>query len=148
MRRPEPILKNSPLPHENSFPIYLALVPRLSVATMIFMKFKQVLIASATLMLGMSMNACSFRHREPEVGSLSSSQEFDPYTNTWKTATHVVPATPSEPNQTLAQQAELKKSENSIANKMSRSAASVGTTLKKPLQWLPWTKKSEDATVQ
>jgi hypothetical protein len=114
--------------------LYLGLVPRPSSASIATMKFHQVLIAGATLMLGMSMNACSFLHREqPASAPMSTTQEFDPYTNSWKTTSRVVTVAPSEPNQALQQEAELKKNENSMLNKVGRAGNSVGNTLKKPL---------------
>lgn len=113
------------------------------------MKFPQVLVAGAVLLLGMSMNACSFLSSEkPASAPLSSSQEFDPYTNSWKTSTRVVTVAPSEPNQTLEQEKALKKQENSVINKVGRAGTSVGNTLKKPLGWLPWNKKAEETAPQ
>lgn len=112
------------------------------------MKFHQVLVAGATLILGMSMNACSFLHREPASAPVTTTQEFDPYTNAWKPSNRVVTVAPSQPNATLAQEKELQKNENSVMNKMGRAGASVSNTLKKPLGWLPWTKKSEEAAPQ
>lgn len=113
------------------------------------MKFHQVLIAGATFMLGMSMNACSFlNHEKPASAPITSTQEFDPYTNSWKTTSRVVTVAPSEPNQTLEQEKELKKNENSVINKVGRAGTSVGNTLKKPLGWLPWNKKTEEAAPQ
>lgn len=131
------------------FPMYLPLVPRSSIASMATMKFHQVLIAGATLMLGMSMNACSLLQRDkPASTPITSSQEFDPNSNSWKTTSRVVTVAPSEPNQALVQEAELKKSENSVMNKMGRAGTSVGNTLKKPLGWLPWKKQTEEAAPQ
>ncbi|CAN5726355.1 hypothetical protein BH11VER1_BH11VER1_21610 [soil metagenome] len=131
------------------FPLYLPLVSRVSIASIASMKFHQVLIAGATLMLGMSMNACSFLHREKAPSApMTSSQEFDPYTNSWKTSSRVVTVAPSEPNQALQQEKELKKNENSVMNKAARAGTSVGNTLKKPLGWLPWNKKTEEAAPQ
>ncbi len=131
------------------FPVYLPLVRRVSIASIATMKFHQVLIAGATLVLGMSMNACSMLHRDkPTSAPITSSQEFDPNSNSWKTTTRVVTVGPSEPNQILAQEAELKKNENNVLNKMGRAGSSVGSTLKKPLGWLPWNKKTEEAAPQ
>jgi hypothetical protein len=131
------------------FPRELPLVPRVSIASIASMKFHQVLIAGATLMLGMSMNACSLLQRDKTVSApITSSQEFDPNTNSWRSTSRVVTVAPSEPNQTLAQEAELKKQENSVMNKMGRAGTSVGNTLKKPLGWLPWNKKTEETAPQ
>lgn len=112
------------------------------------MKFNQVLIAGAILMLTVSMNACSFLHRKSANAPMSSSQEFDPHTHTWKPATHVATVAPAEPNETLAQSAQAKKKENSVINKVGRAGSSVGNTLKKPFGWLPWNKKSDETAPQ
>lgn len=129
--------------------MYLLLVSRGSIARIANMKFHHVLIAGASLMLGMSMNACSLLPRDKTASApLTSAQEFDPNTNSWKSTARVVTVAPSQPNQTLAQEAELKKSENSVMNKMGRAGTSVGNTLKKPLSWLPWNKKGEESAPQ
>ncbi|WP_156345704.1 hypothetical protein [Verrucomicrobium spinosum] len=66
----------------------------------------------------------------------------------------VVVPPPSEPNPEIAAQQEQLKKENSVVNKMGRSAGkvgsaagSVGKTLTKPLKWIPFVggkKSAED----
>jgi hypothetical protein len=88
----------------------------------------------------------------PMVSQSGSSQEFDPYSNSWRSTQRVVTPPPSQPNAALAEQQAATKREDGALNKagkaMSNTASAVGRAVKKPLEWLPFGKKDEAPAVE
>jgi hypothetical protein len=101
----------------------------------------------STAALGLS--ACGMFSAKPERPvAATSTQEFDPYSNTWATSSRVVTPPPSQPNASLAEQQAQEKKESGTLSKagraMSNTASAVGRAVKKPLGWF---KKKDDGTV-
>jgi hypothetical protein len=89
----------------------------------------------------------SSKPSETMVSRNASSQEFDPYSNTWRSTERVVTPPPSQPNAALAEQQAAAKREDGALSKagkaMSNTASAVGRAVKKPLGWLPFGKKDD-----
>ena len=119
------------------------------------MNLSRLAHSAACLALVAGLSACSMFGSKSSVTQSApvGAQEFDPYSNTWRTVSRVVVPPPSVPNSDIAAQQEQLKKENSVVNKMGRSAnkvgsaaGSVGKTIAKPLKWIPFVggKKGED----
>lgn len=117
-----------------------------SIAVMTSHRLLQVL-ACATV--AGALSSCGmFGSGSSQHAAATGTQEFDPFSNSWKPAGQIVTPPPSEPNAALAEQKEASKRENSTISKVGRAvgntASATGRVLKKPLEWLPFGKKDEE----
>ena len=120
------------------------------------MNLSRLAHSAACLALVAGLSACSMFGSKSSVAQSApvGAQEFDPFSNTWRPVSRVVVPPPSEPNAEIAAQQEQAKKDNSVVNKMGRSAGKVGSaagavgkTLTKPLKWIPFVggkKNAED----
>jgi hypothetical protein len=119
-----------------------------AVASMGAMNVRRIFSALVCSTSVVALSACGmFGSKVERPVAATGPQEFDPYSNTWTTATRVVTPPPSQPNATLAEQQAQAKRDDSMMNKasraMSNTASSVSRAVKKPLGWLPFGKKYE-----
>jgi hypothetical protein len=106
-----------------------------------------VLVCSTS---ALALSSCGmFGSKQERPVASAGTQEFDPFSNSWTTASRVVTPPPAQPNAALAEQAAQAKREDGALNKagraMSSTAGAVGRVVKKPLDWLPFGKKDEAA---
>jgi hypothetical protein len=114
-----------------------------SIVRMIPRRLLQVLMCSSA---AVALSACGmFGSKPAQPMAAAGSQEFDPFSNSWKASEKIVTPPPSEPNVALAEQQAAAKREASALNKAGRAMSStvsvVGRAVKKPLGWLPFGKK-------